>query len=589
MKIADLALIGAIVTSTLSAAVAQQPTAPGVVTPPPAQPQLPQRTPPRAARPGEDPLKGTSLIRGFVVAADTGDPIRRAMVTVRSNDGRSGGVVSTNAEGRFEIKELLGGRYNISAQKAGYVSTSYGQRRAEQPGTPLEILEGQIVDKLTISMPRGGVITGKLLDEFGDPIAGAQVSALRHRFINGSRRLMPSGSGQSDDLGNYRIYGLSPGEYYVSAGQRSQAMMGMNMSPAGGNMSSNVEGYAPTYFPGTPNAAESQRVMVRVGREATDISFALTATRLVTVSGRAVSSTGEPYVQAFIMAQPADRYSGLGMGMGMGNAMTRPDGTFQMTGVSPGTYNLSMRPNNMGGARSDANTEFASMRIVVGQDDLNNVLLVSSRGAVARGVIATDDGSELPVKPPQIFLSAQAIDPDTAMMSFGQPKVNEDLTFEIPGLTESRLIRANIGGNPDWALKAIYHRDLDVTDTPIDFVPGRDVEGFEIIFTRKRTDLSGTVTNDRGEADTDATIVIFSADRERWTPMTRFVRTARPAQDGRYSLRGMPPHDYLVVAVRDVEPGQWQDPDFLESVRDQALRVSLGEGETKVQDLKVSR
>jgi hypothetical protein len=289
------------------------------------------------------------------------------------------------------------------------------------------------------------------------------------------------------------------------------------------------------------------------------------------------------------MAQPADRYSGLGMGMGMGNAMTRPDGTFQMTGVSPGTYNLSMRPNNMGGARSDANTEFASMRIVVGQDDLNNVLLVSSRGAVARGVIATDDGSELPVKPPQIFLSAQAIDPDTAMMSFGQPKVNEDLTFEIPGLTESRLIRANIGGNPDWALKAIYHRDLDVTDTPIDFVPGRDVEGFEIIFTRKRTDLSGTVTNDRGEADTDATIVIFSADRERWTPMTRFVRTARPAQDGRYSLRGMPPHDYLVVAVRDVEPGQWQDPDFLESVRDQALRVSLGEGETKVQDLKVSR
>lgn len=586
MKIAHFALIGAIVTSTFTAAVAQQPTPPGAVTPP-AQPQMPQRTPPRAVRPGEDPQKGTSVIRGFVVAADTGDPLRRAMVTVRSIDGRSGGMATTDAQGRFEIKELLGGRYNVSAQKAGYVNTSYGQRRPEQPGTPLEILEGQIVDKLTLSLPRGGVITGKVVDEFGDPIAGAQVSALRFRYVNSTRRLTPSGGGQTDDLGNFRIFGLSPGDYYVSAGLRSQSM-GMNMGISGGNMSSNVEGYAATYYPGTPNATEAQRITVRVGRDATDVSFALTPTRLVTVSGRAVSSTGDPYVQAFISAMPADRYSGMTMSLGFGNAMTRPDGTFQMSGMSPGTYNLSLRPNNMNG-RPDANTEFANMRIVVGQDDLNNVLLVSSRGAIARGILVSDDGSELPVKPPQIMLSAQPIDPDNMSMSFSQPKVNDDFTFEIPGLSEARLIRANIGGTGDWALKAVRYRDQDVTDTPIDFIPGRDVDGIEIVFTRKRTDLSGLVTNDRGETDTDATVLIFSTDRERWTAMTRFVRTARPAQDGRYNLRGMPPHDYLIVAVRNVEMGQWQDPEFLESLRDQAIRVSLGDGETKVQDLKVAK
>ncbi len=585
MKLPQFVVMVAIVLASSNGAIAQQPTPPGAIVP---EPQRPQRTPPRAVRPGEDPQKGTSIVRGYVLAAETGTPLRRALVNVRSADGRSGGVATTDAQGRFEIKELLGGRYTITAQKAGYVTTSYGQRRAEQPGTPLELLEGQIADKVTLSLPRGGVITGRVVDEFGDPIAGAQVNALRFRFVNNGRRLMPTGNGQSDDLGNFRIFGLAPGDYYVSAGLRSQNMMGMNMS--GGSMSSNVEGYAPTYFPGTPNAAEAQRIVVRVGRDTTDISFALTPTRLVTVSGRAVSSSGEPYVQAFISAMPAERYGAMTMGLGMNNAMTRPDGTFQLSGVAPGTYNLSLRPN-MGGGRFDENAEFANLRITVGQDDLINVLLVSSRGAVARGVVVSDDGSALPVRPPQVSIFAQPIDPDTMSMGMGpnQPKVNDDLTFEIPGLSESRLIRANIGGTMDWTLKAVYHRGQDVTDTPIDFVPGRDVDGIEIVFTRKRTELSGTVTNDRGEVDTDATVLIFSSDRERWTAMTRFVRTARPAQDGRYNMRGMPPHDYLVVAVRNVEMGQWQDPDFLESVRDQAVRVSLGEGETKVQDLKVAK
>ena len=587
MTLPRFALMIAIFTSTLTGIVAQQPTTPGAVVPP-AQPQMPQRTPTRATRPGEDPQKGTSIIRGHVLAADSGGPLRRALVNIRSADGRSGGVATTDAEGRFEIKELLGGRYNISAQKAGYVTTSYGQRRPDQPGTPLEVLEGQIVEKLTLSLPRGGVITGKVVDEFGDPIAGAQVSALRFRFVNSSRRLISNGGAQTDDLGNFRIFGLVPGEYYVSAGQRSQSMT-MNMGTPGSTLSTNIEGYAPTYFPGTPNAAEAQRIIVRVGRDTNDVSFALTPTRLVSVSGRAVSSTGEPYVQAFVSAMPADRYGAMTMGLGMANGITRPDGTFQISGMSPGTYNLSLRPNDMNRGRPDG-AEFAHMRIVVGQDDLNNVLLVTSRGAVARGVVVSDDGSELPFKPAQVMVMAQPIDPEnTMMMGPNQPRVNDDFTFEITGLSEPRLVRAMFSGSMDWVLKAVRFRDQDVTDTPIDFVPGRDVDGIEIVFTSKRTDLSGAVTNERGEIDTDATVIIFSSDRERWTAMTRFVRTARPAQDGRYSMRGLPPHDYLIVAVRNVEMGQWQDPDFLESHRDQAVRVSLGDGETKVQDLKVAK
>ena len=126
----------------------------------------------------------------------------------------------------------------------------------------------------------------------------------------------------------------------------------------------------------------------------------------------------------------------------------------------------------------------------------------------------------------------------------------------------------------------------DVTDTPLEFVPGQTIEGLNIVLTRKLTELSGQIAGERNAPDTDATVIVFSDNPDRWTFASRYIRTARPNQDGRYTLRGLPPHDYLVVAVKDVEPGQTQDPEYLESLRPQAVRVSLSEGESKVQDLK---
>jgi hypothetical protein len=572
-----------VVTATMVGAAftmlaAQQPQ-PG---PPPGMPgQPPPRMPPRATRPGEDPQKGTSVLRGYVIAADTGNPIRRALVRASSQDGRSGGTTQTDADGRFEIKELLGGRYTLMVSKAGYVSMSYGQRRPEQQGTVLEITDGTMVDKIAFSLPRGGVITGIVLDEFGDPIAGAQVNALRFRYMNGARRMMPSGGGQTDDRGMFRMYGLAPGDYFVSATVRAPQQMMMGPTSVA---STPAEGYAPTYYPGTPNPAEATRISVRAAQETSNISMALVATRLSSVSGRAVASSNSPVVQGMIMMMAADR-SSPGMSMGMLNTMTRADGTFQLVGVAPGTYNLSLRPRGM----PTPDAEFANMRITVGADNLDNVLLVTSRGAIARGLVTTDEGTPPPMRPEQLTLFARPADPDAMMMAPGDNKVHPDWTFEMTGLSEARLFTGGVSEAPDWSLKAVLHNGIDVTDTPIDFVPGQTVEGFEIVLSRKRTELSGQISGEKGAPETDATVVVFSEDPARWGFGTRYVRTARPNQDGRYNLRGMPPHDYFVVAVKDLEPGQAQDPEFLDSVRPQAQRVSLGENETRVQDLKMAR
>lgn len=115
-------------------------------------------------------------------------------------------------------------------------------------------------------------------------------------------------------------------------------------------------------------------------------------------------------------------------------------------------------------------------------------------------------------------------------------------------------------------------------------------KGLQIVVTLKATDLSGLVTDDRGTPVLDATVIVFPANREQWSYMTRYVRSARPDTNGRYNFKAMPPHDdYLIIAVQNLESGQASDPQFLARATEEARPVSLNEGEIKAVDIKLSR
>src|SRR4051812_2114235 len=166
------------------------------------------------------PTTGTAVLRGRVLNSD-GSPLRRAQISASAASAAGPRVATTDGQGKWEVTDLPAGRFNITASKAGYVTLQFGQRRPFEPGTPVVLADAQTIEKLDLSLPRGSVITGRITDEFGEPIGQATVQAMRYQYSNdGQRKLASVNSAVTDDRGEFRAYGLMPGEYYVQAGVR---------------------------------------------------------------------------------------------------------------------------------------------------------------------------------------------------------------------------------------------------------------------------------------------------------------------------------------------------------------------------------
>lgn len=531
-----------------------------------------------------DPQKGTAIIRGYVVAAETGNPLRRAQVRAVGMSGQGVGMAQTDAQGRFEITQLPAGRYTVSAMRSGYVTQSFGQRASNQPGTPIEIGDGQAAEKVTFALARGGAIGGRIVDEFGEPISSAQVSVQRYAYMGGVRRLTGAGAeggmDRTDDLGQFRLYGLPPGEYYVMASFRNVEFMAMNVA----SDAPPTDGYAPTYYPGTSNLAEARRVTVRAGQDVPNVTFALTATRVGRISGRVTTSAGEPMVGGMLMVAP--REQGVMFGSMMSGAQMRPDGTFQTAPLPPGTYTLTVQPM---GNRGDPNAEVARMDVTVNGEDVRDVFIVTGRGGIIRGRIVTDDGTVPPFRPQQVRIFPQPEDPTRPNIGMMPSTVKDDWTFEVAGLTDRVRLRWSIdvpGGG--WSLKSAVKDNVDLADTAADVGPGQVLEDVEIVLTQKVTELSGTVSDDRNRPVTDATVVVFPENKELWTFNSRYVRMARPDTNGKYTIRLTPTDGYRAIAVQGLEQGEFSDPEFLARALEAAMPVEVREGESRTQNLALT-
>jgi hypothetical protein len=166
--------------------------------------------------------------------------------------------------------------------------------------------------------------------------------------------------------------------------------------------------------------------------------------------------------------------------------------------------------------------------------------------------------------------------------------LHEDWTFEALGLSDRRRFRVN-NPPPGWYLKSVTYQGNDITDAGLEFKEGQTVSGVDIVLTQHVTELSGEVQDSRGHAVTDYVVVAFSSDNSKWGYQSRFVRAARPNQEGRFSIKGLPADDYVIVALDYLEPGEESDPEQLEKWKTIGTRITVADGNAKVLTLKLGQ
>ena len=523
---------------------------------------------------------GTASIRGRVINATSGVPVRRASIraTSANNQGESEGrSATTDDNGGFELRDLPAGRWTLRAAKPGYVEQQFGQRSALASADPITLVEGQkfVAD---FRLTRGGAISGHILDEFGDPVAGANVSAMRLQATAQGQRMSRTGTSvPSDDTGAYRIYGLPPGNYYVSVNDPSAARMMVFSSPDGStvrvdsvieaasftlatNEGTTRTSYAPTYYPGTANLAEAQRLTLGLGEERPGITLTIVPARAARITGRVMSANGAPLRATVSLLGPLNQsFSASGGRNGSS------DGTFTLTNVPPGNYTLNVLGPNVGSAPP----EVASMPVVVNGEDIIGLTVVTGSGANIQGTIVAENGGRLPASRIRVTASSAQGNPATWTP---RAEVNENGTFALEGMLGVYTLRFE-SLPAGWLVKSITANGLDVSDAAIELAPN-DRVSVRVELTDRITQVSGTVRPTRDVRG--GTVVVFADEPSKWSSSSRFVKTARVADDGRFTISGLPPHQrYLAVAVDYVEPGEAQSPEFLQRAKT-AASASFG-------------
>jgi len=560
----------------------------GAPTPGPTAPR--PQTPPRDG--GAVLPTGTGRIRGRVVAADTGTPLRRAQVRVSGTLPGLQQVTDTDADGRYEFFNVPASRYTISVTRPGYVSMQFGQENSSQPAKPINLVDGETVEKIDVALPRGAVIAGRILDDLGEPVAGVRVQAQRYVYQSGGeRRLIGAGPMPgpplTDDLGQFRIYGLIPGSYVLSADPQMSGgitIIGGPATPISAGVGADAsDGYATTYYPGTSNIAEAQTVAVNVGQEA-NVSFALVSARMSRISGVIRNSLGNPVAMAPITLRRRE-------GAGSIGGMTQVDGSFTLTRVPPGEHSIEVRPipaGRTGPFASAASDEFASVPVVTAGQDITGLIITTGLGASISGRLVFEGNSPPPQKPAQpIRVFITSVDPynaSTGNTTQDSGLVDDTGHFQIRGVSGQLLFRTSVQG---WSLKSVTLNGVDITDTPFDAKPSTNTTGLEVTVTDRPTVVTGNVKNALGEAAKKSVIAVFPADGKEGTQALRFTRTIVPDQDGRYSTRGLPPGEYVAVAVQSFETGSEWDPAFQQQTRPRGKTFRLTEGESLTLDLTV--
>jgi hypothetical protein len=386
--------------------------------------------------------------------------------------------------------------------------------------------------------------------------------------------------------------------------------------------------YAPVYYPGTSDAAAAALVTVGLGEERTGLDFVMAPVPTAVVGGRIIGLDGGPPNGATLSLNRLDApASDLTLTALRSNAgLVARDGSFRVPGVTPGRYRLtaramppvangdaagaSRRPMLIFPGAADGATLWGQDEVTVDGQDLDGITIRLQPALSVSGRVVFETATPPNVSQMRVMLGTTATghspgDMVARLMGASSSGIAADGTFSITGLTPDRYrLTATTGGlrnlaaliqpglvepTPDAiVLKSALWHGVDLVDVPLDLKPGIETTGIVLTFTDKPTRLRGTVRDAAGRPTPNFPIVVFATDRAAWFAGSRRVVEAHVASDGQFTIQGLPAGEYYIAALTDVNATELSDPVFLEAVVPSALRLTLADGEQKVQDLTLA-
>jgi hypothetical protein len=523
----------------------------------------------------------TGQIAGRVISADTAQALRRARVVLTSSAVPDGRTILTDDNGAFAFAGLPSGWYMIIASKTGFVSVTYGQSRPMQAGTPLRLGEGQELSNMEFRLPRGSVISGHVYDANGDPMRRATVQVIHYEHVEGERRLVTAAMAQTDDRGEYRVWDLLPGNYFVRAQTRSEPPRVPSgdvdrraSSRTGPWLFSESEGvgqktYALTYYPGATSVNSAGSVRVGLSQEVASVDFQVSLIAVSSVTGKVFDSSGLPTSGGNVVliseSNIEQGYTGINYG-----ASIQADGSFNIAEVPPDRYVLRARSDERSGSH------FASQALAVGTGEAIETIVSVTAGASINGTVVFKTGRPAV---PRFQPTIGAVSTEEQIGRPTEARADGDGNFDLRGIPPGPSLIRVMGATPRWWLESIVLDGRDVTDVPVELKSGQKLTNAVITLTDQTTEIDGMIANQHGEPQSAYTVLAFSTTPSLWQSPSRHIMTARPDQSGVFALRGLPAGEYFVTVIDPIEDGEWLDPQYLDDHRNSAARISLHSGD----------
>jgi len=485
-------------------------------------------------------------VSGRVVTTAEGAPIKSARVMLVQENARNRpeifGVV-TDGEGHFQIKDVPPGRYRFSASRTGFVAQQY-QAKGTSQGAVLSLGPGQQIDDTLFRLVRAGVLSGRVVDEAGEPLANVWVSTLRrpteeeredwskaqkqHQFVQGSR-------GRTDDRGEYRIFGLKPGDYYLKVSESPDLDQVGDIDDVSDSSNyflvrQSVTDYAPLYYPGVLQISDAQPIPLHAGEEVR-ADFEMRRVKTVHVSGRVIGADGKPATHALLLLV----VPGVGEWGGDVEASTDSKGEFLIKHVSPGTYVLTA-------VQSDENRhEITRQKLGVAESDLRSVILTFGRGTDIRGQIISEGPNSAMDR---LGLGLESQDEDESLS--GGAHAKKDGTFLLTNVQDGSYAVSVWGLEKGWFVKAIHYGSTDVLQKGLQVEQGSSSGTLEVVISSAGAEMEGTVS------DQDGKPIVAAQVRVRPEPETSFngtrAHTTGTDQNGHFSFSSLAAGKYKVWA-----------------------------------------